>query len=110
MLQAATIFVFPSLYEGFGLPAAEAMACGVPVLVSATSSLPEVVGDAGGQFDPEDPAELALLLREWLEAPELLSAARERGLERAAAFTWRRSAELHADSFRRALAAGSATR
>jgi glycosyltransferase involved in cell wall biosynthesis len=110
VLQAATIFVFPSLYEGFGLPAAEAMACGVPVLVSATSSLPEVVGDAGGQFDPEDPAELALLLREWLEAPELLSAARERGLERAAAFTWRRSAELHADSFRRALAAGSATR
>ena len=109
VLQAATIFVFPSLYEGFGLPAAEAMACGVPVLVSDISSLPEVVGDAGGRFDPEDAAELAGLLREWLDSPELLAAARARGLERAAAFTWKRSAALHADSFRRALAVRSRT-
>lgn len=102
-LQAATIFVFPSLYEGFGLPAAEAMACGVPVLVSDRSSLPEVVGDAGRHFDPDDAGELALLLREWLDSTELLAAARARSLERAAAFTWKRSAELHAESFRRAL-------
>lgn len=107
VLQAATIFVFPSLYEGFGLPAAEAMACGVPVMVSNSSSLPEVVGDAGQLFDPEDPAELAGLLREWLDSPELLAAARTRGLERAAGFTWKRSADLHADSFRRALAEGA---
>lgn len=104
VIQAATVFVFPSLYEGFGLPAAEAMACGVPVMVSNTSSLPEVVGDAGLQFDPEDPADLAGLLRGALDAPELLAAAGARGLDRAASFTWKRSAELHAETFRRALA------
>ncbi|MEO7794662.1 MAG: glycosyltransferase family 1 protein [Thermoanaerobaculia bacterium] len=104
VLQAATLFIMPSLYEGFGLPAAEAMACGVPVMVSDRSSLPEVVGDAGRLFDPDDPAELALAMRDWLESQELLSAARARGLERSRAFTWKRSAELHALSFRRALA------
>ena len=107
VLQAATIFVFPSLYEGFGLPAAEAMACGVPVMVADNSSLPEVVGEAGRLFDAQDPGELALLLREWLASPDLLAAARARGLERATAFTWKRSADLHAESFRRALAAGN---
>lgn len=103
VLQAATVFVFPSLYEGFGLPAAEAMACGVPVMVSNRSSLPEVVGDAGRLFDPEDPADLAGGLREWLASPELLSQARARGLERAQAFTWKRAAEEHAAVFRQAL-------
>ncbi len=103
VLQAATIFVFPSLYEGFGLPVAEAMACGVPVMVSKRSSLPEVVGEAGLLFDPEDPAELAAALRLWLASPELLSRARARGLERARLFTWKRSAEEHAQVFHQAL-------
>ena len=110
VLQAATVFVFPSLYEGFGLPAAEAMACGVPVMVSNRSSLPEVVGDAGRLFDPDDPVELAALLHEWLGAPQRLAAARARGLERAAAFTWAHSAEVHARSFRRALQERNPTR
>lgn len=110
VLQAATVFVFPSLYEGFGLPAAEAMACGVPVMVSNRSSLPEVVGDAGRLFDPEDPVELAALLHEWLGSPQLLAAARARGLERAAAFTWTHSAEVHARSFRGALRERNPTR
>ncbi|MDQ1348369.1 MAG: hypothetical protein QG573_1743 [Acidobacteriota bacterium] len=105
VLQAATVFVFPSLYEGFGLPAAEAMACGVPVMVSNRSSLPEVVGDAGRLFDPDDPVDLADGLREWLDSPVLLARARDRGLERAAAFTWRRSAAEHAAVFRQALGA-----
>ncbi len=109
VVQAATLFVFPSLYEGFGLPAAEAMACGVPTLVSHSSSLPEVVGDPGQTFDPEDPGGLALLLRDCLESPARLAEIAQRGRERAAAFTWQRSAELHADSFRRALATGSPT-
>ncbi len=103
VLQAATVFVFPSLYEGFGLPAAEAMACGVPVMVSNSSSLPEVVGDAGRLFDPGDPIDLAGGLKEWLDSPALLAEARARGLERARAFTWRRSAEVHARVFHQAL-------
>jgi len=103
VLQAATVFVFPSLYEGFGLPAAEAMACGVPVMVSNSSSLPEVVGAAGRLFDPDDPADLAGGLREWLDSPALLAAARARGLERARELTWQRSAEVHARVFREAL-------
>ena len=103
VLQAATIFVFPSIYEGFGLPAAEAMACGVPVMVSDRSSLPEVVGDAGWLFDPEDPVELAAAMRDWLASAELLSQARARGLARAELFTWKRSAESHARSFHQAL-------
>lgn len=107
VVQAATLFVFPSLYEGFGLPAAEAMACGVPTMVSDSSSLPEVVGDSSQTFDPEDPGELARMLRAWLETPTLLAGIGERGRERAATFTWQRSAELHAETFRRALASRS---
>lgn len=103
VLQAATVFVFPSLYEGFGLPAAEAMACGVPVMVANGSSLPEVVGDAGRIFDPEDPIDLAGSLQEWLDSPALLAESRARGLERAREFTWERSAEVHARVFREAL-------
>lgn len=106
VLQAATLFVFPSIYEGFGLPAAEAMACGVPVLVANGSSLPEVVGDAGGRFDPDDASDLAVLLREWLDSPELRRAASVRGLARAAELTWKRSAARHVESFRAALGAG----
>ncbi|KKI00370.1 hypothetical protein EO95_13930 [Methanosarcina sp. 1.H.T.1A.1] len=59
LYNAADLFVYPSLYEGFGLPPLEAMACGTPVIVSNTSSLPEVLGDAGCLFDPLNPAELA---------------------------------------------------
>jgi len=103
VLQAATVFVYPSIYEGFGLPAAEAMACGVPVMVSDRSSLPEVVGDAGWLFDPEDPVALAAALREGLASPELLAQARARGLARAGLFTWSRSAVEHARVFHQAL-------
>ena len=108
VLQAATVFVFPSLYEGFGLPAAEAMACGVPVMVSNRSSLPEVVGDAGRLFDPDDPVELAAACCASGSTRRSCSrAARARGLERAAAFTWKRSAEVHAAVFRQALGAAA---
>lgn len=87
-LRAATIFVYPSYYEGFGLPALEAMACGVPVIVADRSSLPEVVGDCGLQFDPDDANELLAALVRWLDAPEELESAARCGARRARDFTW----------------------
>jgi glycosyltransferase involved in cell wall biosynthesis len=91
--NAADVFVYPSVYEGFGLPPLEAMACGTPVIVSDASSLPEVVGDAGILVDPQCP-------RDWAEALSLLcqdayrrQSLAERGLERAKQFTWARMAK-----------------
>ncbi len=88
----ASVFAFPSLYEGFGLPPLEAMACGCPVVTSNTSSLPEVVGDAGLMVDPECPEELAEAMGRVIEDTGLRSKLRERGLRRAAEFSWKRCA------------------
>jgi glycosyltransferase involved in cell wall biosynthesis len=89
----ADALVFPSLYEGFGLPAIEAMACGTPVLTSTTSSMPEVVGDAALLVDPLDTAAIAAGMARITSDQTLRAALRERGLARAATFTWRRAAE-----------------
>jgi glycosyltransferase involved in cell wall biosynthesis len=97
-------FVFPSLYEGFGLPVLEAMARGVPVACSDASSLPEVAGDAALLFDPHDAAGIATVLRRLLEDPEEARRLSARGIERAREFTWARSAELTLASYERALA------
>ncbi|MCB1057775.1 MAG: glycosyltransferase family 4 protein [Acidobacteria bacterium] len=91
--QGATAFVYPSLYEGFGLPPLEAMACGVPVITSSTSSLPEVVGDAGLLVDPTDVDGWSAAIRRLLDSPDLASELREKGLHRAATLTWERAAE-----------------
>ena len=91
--NGADALVFPSLYEGFGLPALEALACGTPVLTSATSSLPEVVGDAAVLADPLDTAAIAAGLERLVADGALRQALRERGLARAAGFSWRRAAE-----------------
>jgi glycosyltransferase involved in cell wall biosynthesis len=91
--NAAGMFVYPSLYEGFGLPLLEAMACGTPVIAANTSSLPEVVGDAGLLVDPRDVEAMAQALRSLAESESLRDDLSERGQQRAAAYSWRRTAE-----------------
>jgi glycosyltransferase involved in cell wall biosynthesis len=91
--NGAEALAFPSLYEGFGLPALEALACGTPVLTSDTSSLPEVVGDAALKVDPLDTAAIAAGLARLTGDADLRADLRQRGLARAAQFTWRRAAE-----------------
>jgi glycosyltransferase involved in cell wall biosynthesis len=90
--QAATAFVFPSLYEGFGLPPLEAMACGTPVVCSHVSSLPEVVGDAALIVNPENVFDIARGMREVLLNPSLRGELIERGLRQARRFSWERTA------------------
>jgi len=90
--NAAAVFVFPSLREGFGLPPLEAMACGVPVISSNATSLPEVVGDAALLVDPRDATEMARLLRGVLSDRELARTLSHRGRERAQRFTFKSAA------------------
>jgi glycosyltransferase involved in cell wall biosynthesis len=91
MYRLAGVFVFPSLYEGFGLPPLEAMASGTPVVASNASSLPEVVGDAGLLVDPYDPDAIAGAIRRVVIDETLRSDLRQRGLARAKEFSWERS-------------------
>ena len=85
------MFVFPSLYEGFGLPPLEAMASGTPVITSNVSSLPEVVGDAALLIDPVRPGAIADAMRRVLTEPALREDLRRRGLARVREFSWERS-------------------
>jgi glycosyltransferase involved in cell wall biosynthesis len=91
LYRLAGVFVFPSLYEGFGLPPLEAMASGAPVVTSNVSSLPEVVGDAAVLVDPYDPASIADGIARVLTEPGLRSELRDAGFARAAEFSWERS-------------------
>lgn len=97
LYRRASALVFPSLYEGFGQPALEAMACGTPVAASDRGSLPEICGGAARLFDPESPEEIAAAAAEVLDDPEPW---RGRGLARAAEFTWAESARRHEDAYR----------
>lgn len=90
--NGAKLFVFPSLYEGFGLPVLEAMACGVPVITSNTSSLPEVAGQAALLIDPYAVEQLAAAMQRVLSESALAEDLRRRGLEQASQFTWERTA------------------
>ena len=98
--QLAEVFVFPSLYEGFGLGPLEAMACGTPVVCSNRSSLPEVVGDAGLLVDPVDTTALTVALRRVLADADLRLDLKQRGLARAQQFSWTRAAAELADLYR----------
>jgi glycosyltransferase involved in cell wall biosynthesis len=91
LYRLASVFVFPSLYEGFGLPPLEAMAAGTPVITSNVSSLPEVVGDAAILIDPYEPDEIAAAMRRVLTEPGLREDLRARGLARVKEFSWDRS-------------------
>jgi len=92
LYNAADLFVYPSLYEGFGLPSLEAMACGTPVVASNTSSLPEVLGDAAILVDPYDVQQLARAMRDVLFSGDLRREMAAKGLKRARQFSWAETA------------------
>ncbi len=90
--NVANVFVFPSMYEGFGLPPLEAMACGTPVITSDTSSLPEVVGDAGIMLPPDEPAAWTAAMHTVLDNPAIADELGAKALERSKQFSWDRAA------------------
>jgi glycosyltransferase involved in cell wall biosynthesis len=104
--NAAELFVYPSLYEGFGLPPLEAMACGTAVITSTASSLPEVVGEAGLLVDPAEPAALAMAMEQILSDRELRETVRAAGRVRAQGFSWKETARCTVDSYQRAWTPG----
>ena len=93
IIKCADIFIFPSLYEGFGLPALEAMSLGVPTIVSNASSLPEVVGDGAIIVDPRNPQDLAHAIQSLFKDENLRKNLSQKGIERSQAFSWRKTAE-----------------
>jgi glycosyltransferase involved in cell wall biosynthesis len=100
LYNACDCFVFPSFYEGFGLPILEAMACGRAVACSNTAAMPEVADGAGLLFDPYDTADIARALKDILIDSELRSRLERLGLQRAAHFSWQKSARATLDVYR----------
>lgn len=107
LYNAADVLVHPAFYEGFGLTPLEAMACGTPVVVSNVSALPEIVGDAGLLADPNDVEELEVAIYRALTDQDLRANLIERGLKRAALFSWDRAARATLDIYRKVAAAGA---
>jgi glycosyltransferase involved in cell wall biosynthesis len=99
LYSSCDLFVFPSLYEGFGLPPLEAMACGAPVLTSDRASLPEVIGDAGRLIDPLNVDLWADSMEQMLLDQRLQTDLRNRGLQQAQLFSWERVAKIYLDSY-----------
>ncbi|HEY6638985.1 MAG TPA: glycosyltransferase family 1 protein [Solirubrobacterales bacterium] len=103
LYRTCELFVFPSLYEGAGLPILEAMTCGAPVAASGTSAMPELLGDLDATFDPADPADIARSIREVLGNPSELERLRERSRRRVELYTWERVAQRTVEGYGRAL-------
>jgi glycosyltransferase involved in cell wall biosynthesis len=103
LYNGAKLFIFPSLYEGFGLPPLEAMACGTPVVTSNVSSLPEVTGEAALLVDPLDVEGIAQAMRRVLEDPAMAEEMHIKGLAQAAKFTWERTARETLKVYQKAL-------
>lgn len=103
LYSATSCFVFPSLYEGFGFPPLEAMACGAPVVAAARTSVPEVVGDAAILVDPNDADALADGIEQVVLSADTAADLRRRGLARSREFTWRRCAEATVTAYRAAV-------
>ncbi len=101
--NAASALVFPSYYEGFGMPVLEAMACGTPVIAAETSALPEAAGDAALLFNPRDKEALRERMAAVLDDPSLAAKMRQEGLVQAARYSWPRAARAMLDVYRRAL-------
>lgn len=101
LYSASDLFVFPSLYEGFGLPVIEAMACGTPVVCGNTTSLPEVAGDAAILVDARSPAALAEAIARILHNTQLAATLRRQGLARARQFSWQNTARATLDMYRK---------
>jgi len=104
LYSACEVFLYPSMYEGFGLPPLEAMACGSAVVVSDRSSMPEVVGDAGLLCDPANPEDIAAKALVVLEDAESATTYRERALARSSQFSWGKTARLTHEIYQRVLA------
>lgn len=100
LYNAAALFVFPSRYEGFGLPLLEAMACGTPVVAADNSSIPEVVGDAALLVPADDPALMATCMEQVLSEPDLCAALIQKGRQRAAKFSWHSCAQQTLAAYR----------
>jgi glycosyltransferase involved in cell wall biosynthesis len=109
MYACAEVFVLPSLIEGFGLPVIEAMLRGTPVACSNIPALAEVAGDAALTFDPHRQEEVTVAIGRLLDDRPLAGRLAERGLARAAEFTWRRTAEVTLQGYRRAMASNAAS-
>jgi len=103
LYAGAMIFLFPSLYEGFGMPILEAMACGTPVLTSNVTSLPEVAGDAAVQVDPYDVESIAEGILRLLATPSLREQCIRKGFERVKEFTWEKTARETLAVYRKTL-------
>ena len=102
LYNAATIFVYPSIIEGFGLPPLEAMSCGTPVITSNVPAMNEVIGDAGVLINPMDTSEISRALEKLLRSPSLREELSYKGLERSKDFSWKKTASSTLEAFKRA--------